>query len=399
VSSTLDRAELRSSPGLRVDMALLDELRQYVNGGGRSASLKQPLPDEYMDLNGDESADFDAADLAWAEAAGDEPVGEPRLSVTYHHADHLGSATHATTSSGQLISQQVFLAYGELGSRSGQEPLHGFTGMRRDLVDLGLVHMGAREYSPTLSRWLTPDRYIGESPKLMVEKILEANLYAYATGNPIRFIDPTGKDVEILVGGPYKAHGKEQPYGHVAVRVYGEGYDITYDFGRYGKTWGLGDSEGEGQMRVWKNAFSEYIKGENATGRTTTGHVMKTSREQDAAIMANYDKLLNGLKPNDSRSFGDGRGMQQFRLRENYHALRYNCTTVAVDAADGPLKVELNDKRFNEGRQLSMSEKLAAKIDGWPERVFMPMDLRALLDSEASRGSFTRVNAYSSGRK
>jgi RHS repeat-associated protein len=193
VSSTLDRAELKSSPGLQVDLALLDELRQYVRNGGQSAGLKQPVPDAYMDLNDDESADFDAADLAFAEAAGDARVGGRRVSVTYHHADHLGSATHVTTASGRLLSQQVFLAYGELGSRSGEEPLHGFTGMRRDLFDLGLVHMGAREYSPTLGRWLTPDRYIGESPRLMVDKILEANLYAYARGNPVRFLDPSGR--------------------------------------------------------------------------------------------------------------------------------------------------------------------------------------------------------------
>jgi RHS repeat-associated protein len=68
--------------------------------------------------------------------------------------------------------------------------------MRRDLTDMGLVHMGAREYSPALGRWLTPDRYVGESPKLMVEKLLEANLYAYAMGNPNRFVDPTGQTLE-----------------------------------------------------------------------------------------------------------------------------------------------------------------------------------------------------------
>jgi hypothetical protein len=44
--------------------------------------------------------------------------------------------------------------------------------------------------------------------------------------------------MEILVGGPYTRDKEEHPFGHAALHVVVGSKDITYDFGRYGKTWG-----------------------------------------------------------------------------------------------------------------------------------------------------------------
>ena len=56
---------------------------------------------------------------------------------------------------------------------------------------LGYSDFGARQYSPTLSRWLVPDP--------MGEKYYDISPYAYCAGNPIRFIDEGGFD--IVIGG------------------------------------------------------------------------------------------------------------------------------------------------------------------------------------------------------
>ncbi len=211
VGSPLDGAEVRRSPGLEVDLFLLDELESYVAARERGeTTLKQPLPAEYMDLNNDGSADFNPADLAVAwEGLPEElglgergpRVGGPRTLVRYVHSDHLGTTTHITDGLGNLDTHQRFRPYGELEQRLGMQPLRGFAGQRNDLLDVGLVHMGAREYAPELGRWLTPDRYLGESPSKLVASLLEANLYAYARNNPMLWVDSSGEQAVPVEGG------------------------------------------------------------------------------------------------------------------------------------------------------------------------------------------------------
>ncbi len=101
-----------------------------------------------------------------------------------------------------------------------------------------------------------------ETKKIQITRIEEKFGVKVSTGSHTVIVLPA--HMEILVGGPYEKHGQIQPYGHVAIRVTISKSDMTYDFGRYGKTWGAGDSEGEGMLRVWTD-FSKYITGEKAT--------------------------------------------------------------------------------------------------------------------------------------
>jgi hypothetical protein len=116
--------------------------------------------------------------------------------------------------------------------------------------------------------------------------------------------------IEILVGGPYTKNGKNHPYGHVALRVITEGKDITYDYGRYGQTWGLGGSEGEGMLNVWTN-FSKYIKGEKATGRTTKGYTFNVSDDDAKKVIEFFESKIKGVEPNQDRGY-----MKRFRIKD-----------------------------------------------------------------------------------
>ena len=64
----------------------------------------------------------------------------------------------------------------------------GFTGQEDQMPDfsVGYIDFGARQYSPTISRWLVPDP--------MGEKYYDVSPYAYCNNGPICFIDNEGKD-------------------------------------------------------------------------------------------------------------------------------------------------------------------------------------------------------------
>jgi RHS repeat-associated protein len=77
-----------------------------------------------------------------------------------------------------------------LDTNPGFQPF-GFAGGLYD-PDLKLHHLGAREYDPTVGRWLQPD-------PLGLEGGL--NLYAYCSNEPINHIDPSGlANIYILLG-------------------------------------------------------------------------------------------------------------------------------------------------------------------------------------------------------
>lgn len=192
--------------------------------------------------------------------------------------------------------------------------------------------------------------------------------------------------IEILIGGPYTSNGEEHPYGHVALRVISEKSDTTYDFGRYGKTWGIGDSEGDGILNVW-NDSSKYISTESSLGRITTGFVFDVTASEAERINAFYEEKTGGNKPIKSTPH-----MKRYKLKENYHALGMNCTTISMDGAKSALpKIDNGSGSYIEGRGLGFKEKAAARIDGWPKRIFMPADLQEFLKEKSSP---QKINQY-----
>ena len=49
---------------------------------------------------------------------------------------------------------------------------------------------------------------------------------------------------------------------------------------------------------------------------------------------------------------------------------------------------------FNIGGKLSTTEKLAAKLKGWPNRIFMPADLGNFLTSLQGNENFLKTEIY-----
>ncbi|AZN35251.1 hypothetical protein [Iodobacter ciconiae] len=214
----------------------------------------------------------------------------------------------------------------------------------------------------------------------------QANKGSQAVASQVNTIVIQKPKIEILVGGPYKLNGEEHNYGHTALRVTTNNIDIIYDFGRYGKTWGTGDSEGEGVLNVWDN-FQKYIAAENSLGRKTSGFVYNIEAQKADLIIKWYQALIEGGKLMTSRS-----GMKRYKIQHDYHALSFNCTTISLDGARRGIEgIDAGSAKFIEGRSLKFSEKLASRAVGWPNKLFMPADLHAFLTSKKDT---VKINEY-----
>lgn len=181
--------------------------------------------------------------------------------------------------------------------------------------------------------------------------------------------------IEILVGGPYADH----PYGHTALRVTTKSEDRIYDYGRYGLTWGVGNSEGQGILRVWNN-FNTYIGEESSLNRITTGFQYELPEEKAQAIIKFYDGKIVGKKPKSIT-----KAMQTY-LIDDYAALGSNCTTLSVAAAKMAIPdIDREWGTYQKGRGLSFMEKGVVTARGWPNFIFMPADLQAMLEGSVVR--------------
>ncbi len=92
---------------------------------------------------------------------------------------------------GEVVERAAYLAYGAPDTdfrptRWGNHRANVRYGGHWDNSEVGLVYFGARYYSPLLNRFISPNPLtvhgLGGDP----------NPYAYAYGNPSRYVDPTG---------------------------------------------------------------------------------------------------------------------------------------------------------------------------------------------------------------
>ena len=132
----------------------------------------------------------------------------------YYHSDHLGSAQTVTNYQGNVHERLEYTPYGELwidwkNTTDGDVTPFRFTGKELD-EETGLYYYGARYLDPRTSRWLTGDPAIyqgdyipapGQSPDKLggmggLYNTFNFHVYGYAFNNPIRYVDPNGREGE-----------------------------------------------------------------------------------------------------------------------------------------------------------------------------------------------------------
>jgi hypothetical protein len=206
-------------------------------------------------------------------------------------------------------------------------------------------------------------------------------------------------EVHVLVGGPYTAGGEEHIYGHTAVRVKVVGSDRVYDFGRYGRVVGNLGAEGEGILRVW-SSFADYIAGENALRRKTTGFMYAVFDGQAQSANAFFLALIKAGKPRTDLARGRS-SLTVYQLTSNYHALHYNCTTLSLDGVRAAMPTfETGAGAFIKPEDvLPFGEQVAMRTvgGGTPSRLFLPENLEQyLLKKPAVKPA--RIDVYGAGK-
>lgn len=104
--------------------------------------------------------------------------------------DAHGTSTLALASTDQAVTKRYFTPFGE--ARNGGTGTwlddKAFLGMTAD-DDTGLTHVGAREYDPSIGRFISVD------PLLMLDQHQSLNGYVYANNTPVTVSDPSGLGV------------------------------------------------------------------------------------------------------------------------------------------------------------------------------------------------------------
>lgn len=155
--------------------------------------------------------------------SGENPTYQEEYYKQYfYHSDHLGSASLISDYKGDEYQRIEYTPYGETWvektQNQGLEFLpYKFTAKELD-EETGLYYYGARYLDPKYSMWISTDPALGEYiPKAPIDEEakkynqnlpgmggvfnhINSNLYHYAGNNPVKYTDPDGRFLHIVIG-------------------------------------------------------------------------------------------------------------------------------------------------------------------------------------------------------
>ena len=121
------------------------------------------------------------------------PNGIREKNIFFYHPDHLGSSSYITGQDGKVSQHTEYIAFGEIlfDEHSSEHTMpYLFNGKELD-QETGLYYYGARYLDSKTSLWLNVDP--------LAEKYPNISPYAYVANNPIKYIDPDGKDYILAI--------------------------------------------------------------------------------------------------------------------------------------------------------------------------------------------------------
>ncbi|MFI1936631.1 RHS repeat-associated core domain-containing protein [Streptomyces purpureus] len=204
--------------------------------------------------------------------------------TAYLFGDHQGTAMAAVALGTLAITRRKQLPFGSLRSEQSTDfGPRGFVGGTNDPT--GLTHLGAREYDPTLGRFLSVDPIIDHDDPAQM------NAYSYAHNNPVTKSDPDGLRPDGPVGGNGVAD-----YFWAKERGMSAGY--TYKSGRW--IWHQTprkDADSQKRYRAYRANPSHYkVYHYNAQAvAAAKAQAVKRAKERAARAEAERRKKENGI--------------------------------------------------------------------------------------------------------
>ena len=223
----------------------------------------------------------------------------------YYHSDHLGSAAYLTNDDGKVTQTLNYLPYGEdwVDVRYDLDPSLGqyrFNGKEKD-HESGFHYYGARYYwSELLAGWLSVDPLADKYPSI--------SPYNYCLWNPVKLVDPDGRDVwEVDENGYVKRTGDDGGTKKQTVK-YANGNTATFRGARYHKVMSdlsTADANdvsssygGENMQSAYANVFKSMAD------NTNVEWAMHRYKDNHYALGTNHNETLS---PN---SFNMSKGRQ-----------------------------------------------------------------------------------------
>lgn len=108
----------------------------------------------------------------------------------FYHPDHLGSTSYVSNVLGEVCQHQEYSGFGEtfVDEHTGSNKMPYLFNAKEKDSETGLYYYGARYYDPRVSVWISVDP--------MMEKYPGLSPYNYCLNNPVKLVDPDGKETE-----------------------------------------------------------------------------------------------------------------------------------------------------------------------------------------------------------
>ena len=156
---------------------------------------------------------------------------ESEPDVYFYHSDHLGSASWITDSAGIAVQHLQYLPYGEpyIDQRAAGTTYRErfrFTGKEKD-EETGYGYFGARYMDHVLTTmWLSVDP--------MSDKYPNSSPYNYCMWNPVKLVDPDGRQGQLPRYGTFNNRPQRFVYSNIRQTVYRQSCQNTTQYSRTG---------------------------------------------------------------------------------------------------------------------------------------------------------------------
>ena len=212
----------------------------------------------------------------------------------FYHSDHLGSSSLITDQSGAIVQHLEYVPFGETfiderRSTSSWTTPYLFSGKERD-EETGLLYFGARYQDSKYGIWYSVDPLAEKHPNI--------SSYVYCADNPVKYVDPDGRDLVVL-NAPKGAHNA----GHMAILI--QNPDGTWSLWSKNGTTKNGGLSGPNDKKADRGtgpfkspeAFmkSQANKIDKETGKReyTEGYLIQSTKKEDRAAEKGATTELN----------------------------------------------------------------------------------------------------------